>query len=129
MQQLGRGFTPSSKDVAIFDFVGNNCSLKIISKHIGQASSAKNSGANEDETAPSTQFIVYDYATPVVEVINDIRALMNGSWTEEEIDILRTHYPNEGKEVASRLQKCERESPRIHSWDESELLRIFCVLY
>ena len=83
--------------------MGNNCSLKIISKHIGQASSAKNSGANEDETAPSTQFIVYDYATPVVEVINDIRALMNGSWTEEEIDILRTHYPNEGKEVASRL--------------------------
>ena len=102
MQQLGRGFTPSSKDIAIFDFVGNNCSLKIIAEHINCANGGKSSP--DDVTAKlSSQFIVYDYASPVVEVIKDIKKFLDGIWTKEEDDILQNYYPTEGLKVSNRL--------------------------
>lgn len=101
MQQLGRGFSPSSKDVAIFDFVGNNCSLKIISKHIDVV----NGGADTKNDGPkqSSQFIVCDYATPVVELLDDINRFLNGGWAQEEDDILRVHYVSMGSKVANLL--------------------------
>ena len=101
MQQMGRGFSPSSKDVAIFDFVGNNCSLKIISKHIGSVNGG--TGAQNDGPKQSSQFIVYDYTTPVVELLDDVKRFLNGAWTQEEDDILRTHYVSMGPRVVNML--------------------------
>lgn len=101
MQQLGRGFSPSSKDVAIFDFVGNNCSLKIISKHIGAVNSG--AGTQSDEPKQSSQFITYDYATPVVELLDDVKRFLNGAWTQEEDDILRAHYADMGSKIITLL--------------------------
>ena len=101
MQQLGRGFSPNSKDVAIFDFVGNNCSLKIISKHIDSVNGG--TGAQDDGPKQSSQFIVYDYATPVMELLDDVKRFLNGNWTQEEDDILRAHYANMGAKVTALL--------------------------
>ena len=102
MQQLGRGFSPSSKDVVIFDFVGNNCSLKIIAEHINCANGGKSSP--DDVTAKlSSQFIVYDYATPVVELLDDVKRFLNGAWTQEEDNILRAHYTDMGSQVTVLL--------------------------
>jgi len=102
MQQLGRGFTPSSKDVAIFDFVGNNCNLKIIAEHIRCANGGKSS-PDDAAVKLSSQFIVYDYASPIVEVIRDIKKFLDGMWTKEEDNILRNYYPTEGLNVSKRL--------------------------
>ena len=101
MQQLGRGFSPNSKDVAIFDFVGNNCSLKIISKHIDTVNGG--SGAQDDGPKQSSQFIVYDYATPVVELLDDVKRFLNGGWTQEEDDILRANYVSMYSKVVDML--------------------------
>ena len=137
MQQLGRGFSPSSKDVAIFDFVGNNCSLKIISKHITSIKGKAN--IQNDSPKQSSQFITYDYATPIVELLEDIKQLLNGVWTEEEINILQAYYSKEGKKVAARLPgrteaacglKARELGLRIAPlpWTEEED-RIFCKYY
>ena len=106
MQQLGRGFTPGSKDVAIFDFVGNNSGLKIISGHIDYAKGITNNQTgltNNNSMEFSSQFIVYDYATPVVKVITDIKNFLSDCWTEEEDAILRANYATMGRKVASLL--------------------------
>ena len=101
MQQLGRGFSPNSKDVAIFDFVGNNCSLKIISKHFGSVNGGV--GAQNDNPKQSSQFIVYDYATPIMELLEDINRFLNGGWTQEEDDILRIYYTILGSKITTIL--------------------------
>ena len=105
MQQLGRGLTPSSKDVAIFDFVGNNCGLKLIEKHIkqteGHVGITDSTGKKGEKK--SSQFITFDYATPVLSVIRDIKAFLNGGWTEDEDNILRTNYSAMGTKVTVLL--------------------------
>ena len=131
MQQLGRGFTPSSKDIAVFDFVGNNCSLKIISEHIDYANGQTNS-QNSSDAEPSSQFIVHDYATPVVGIITDIKNLLNGVWTQEEDSILRAHYAGMGSKITALLpdrtwKACQNRAGQLGltkrasaPWTESE---------
>lgn len=99
-QQLGQCLAPGNKDVVIFDFVGNRSLIKYLSVQTEAAS--KVLGAAH-VPGKSKQVIVYDYASPVVAVLNDIQNTLNGAWLPEEDAILKSFYPAEGSLCAERL--------------------------
>lgn len=99
-QQLGRCLAPGNKDVVIFDFVGNRSSLKYISMQTEAVAGATRSAQTPKK---SRQIIVFDYASPVVAVLNKIQESLSNRWTPEEDEIIRTYYPSEGKDCIRRL--------------------------
>lgn len=101
-QQIGRAMASDNlgQQVIIFDFVGNNASLKTISTNVGEllGIAQRNTSANK-----RTQIIVKDYASEALSILNSIEELINGYWSEEEIAILREWYPKEGTGCHIRL--------------------------
>ena len=104
MQQLGRGFTPNSTNVVIYDFVANSRNLNAISTYTKRISGIP--ASNEDKNRIQhqlPQLIVYDYASSILSTIKDIKKFLNGSWTAEEDDIIRKYYQIEKGKIINRL--------------------------
>lgn len=136
-QQLGRCLAPGNQDVAVFDFVGNRCSLQYITKRTG---SAVQMFQNQRTQRKSNQIIVYDYASPIVSVLNEVRQGLNPAWTADEDAILRKHYASDGakecqrrvhgrtipaiRERARKLGLWERRHAKAVPWTEDEHERL-----
>lgn len=99
MQQLGRGLAAGVDDIIVFDFVGNNCCLKIGKRSEG----LKKALGKTKIVRHSDQFVVKDYASEVLIILKEIDQWLNGRWTQDEENILRIYYPSEGPNVYRRL--------------------------
>lgn len=98
MQQLGRCLMPGNENVAVFDFVGNKSSLKYVEAQTSLFSKPGVSKSSGSKTPfhQERQFIIWDYASSVVKILDDINSYLQGSWSPEEDEIIRKFYPNEG---------------------------------
>lgn len=112
MQQLGRCLMPGNKDVAIFDFVGNNSSLRYIET---QTSLFRGLGAKQHLTSQKSQFIVWDYASAAIDILSQIKETLFQHWTPEEDEIIRMFYPLEGGKCVKRLSRHPLSSVRARA--------------
>ena len=101
MQQLGRGLAAGAEDIIIYDFVGNNCSLKLIGERIEETGNIFDTKMSTSRK--SNQFIVKDYASEVLTILEEIDFALSNKWTPEEDDILYKYYLAEGISVVNRL--------------------------
>lgn len=91
-QQLGRCLDAKSKEPAIlFDLVNNKYSIRVINNKL-QIKTNSIFDSKRLNIVPSEQLIVNDYTKDIVDVLKEIRASLNGSWTKEEDDVLRAFY-------------------------------------
>ena len=97
MQQIGRGLDPNINDVIIFDFVANSVSLQhVMSKIAIVKSKFKNNSSSSFNI--SNQAIVYDYATPIITILNQLN-----KWSDEEIEQLKILLPKVGYKKCSEI--------------------------
>lgn len=99
-QQIGRSMSTNNKEVMVFDFVGNHCSLQTVAVRLESMKVLMN---NQDRKH-SEQIIVADYASDIIQILNEISDELKHLWTEEEDNILRQYYLVEGSKVAERLE-------------------------
>ncbi|MCD8110019.1 MAG: hypothetical protein LUE14_07960 [Clostridiales bacterium] len=98
-QQIGRALAAYNTDVIIFDFVGNRKGLETKGSAIEKAADyGKKLIKSKDE-----HVIVYDYISDAMDILKQIRELLNGAWSRDEDDIVRRYYPQEGSECVLRL--------------------------
>lgn len=123
-QQIGRGLAAGSNDATIFDFVRNDTSIKKVLARIKNMSESYQNDENEEDDSEednadnggrhvrypkiSDQFIIKDKASDILEVFDEIdeycKKVANGSWTKEELDILKENYPSIGSDVYRLLK-------------------------
>ena len=70
MQQIGRGLASNSDRLIVFDFVGNASSLKIRYGNIEVVEVSSNGSIKERKK--SNQSIIYDYTSPIINILNKI---------------------------------------------------------
>lgn len=94
LQQLGRVLDSGNKDVRvkIFDFVANHTNMKEYSDLKKNTVTWINDGIHN----PDRQVIQYDYAMEELELIDKIRHLESGQWSEEEDGLMFKYYQKEG---------------------------------
>ena len=105
MQQLGRCLMPGNEAVAIFDFVGNQSSLRYVEVHTTLFRHLN------EKTSPfqqPTQFIVWDYASAALDILLQIKESLFQHWSPEEDEIIRKYYPIEGGKCVKRLPRHPR---------------------
>lgn len=116
-QQIGRGFSSKALESAvIFDLVGNMRSVEsTLNKFLVECNYTtvrpfKGSGIWEENI--SNQHIIYDYATDILNVLDEIDRynLKVQKWTDNEIEILKKHYPTMGSAVVSMLPGRNKKS-------------------
>ena len=107
-QQIGRCLAANCDNAIIFDFVRNDTSIKNILSRLNNASKILN--INKKDMASngykiSNQFIIKDYATDILEVLEIINSIVTkySRWSETEIEILKKHYPEMGGDVCKLL--------------------------
>lgn len=131
-QQLGRCLDANSKEPAIlFDLVNNKHSIRIIQNKVRVKTNTLFDSI-KISVAPSSQLIVHDYTKDILDILEEIKISLNGSWSEEEDNILRKYYPTEGSDCYDRfinrtkIAVMQRASIlgityTEHSWTEEEL--------
>ena len=110
MQQVGRGLSPGSENVIIFDFVGNKTSIKTISSKSEQVISFGNSRKRKHSSKISAQSVVYDYASPIIDILEEIDRELGNRWTQEEDNIIINNYPSMGIKVKELLPNRTQEA-------------------
>ena len=100
LQQIGRALSSSEyiDKPIIFDFVANHSNLKTYKSVQNNTIHYINSEIKD----PCKQIIVSDYAMEEEELLQKIKDIYNGIWSDEEIRILRDNY---GKMSTKELQK------------------------
>ena len=115
LQQLGRVLDAGNCNtrVRIFDFVANHMNLR----QYGQMQDDTVRWISGNIGAPDRQVIQHDYALEQLELADKIRLLENGGWTEEEDNLLRQHYKEEGgiKKLMNLLPHRSRVSIVSHA--------------
>lgn len=136
-QQLGRGTAAKSgASLVVFDIVGNRCTLQL-----AESRKAKALGLFKREgDKKAGQIIVADYAMDALKILGQVDELLSlhKPWTAEEDEILRKHFPAEGRKVCERLPThtaaaCLARAQKLHvqfsdaykAWTAEE----DCVLY
>ena len=94
LQQLGRALNNDMADkrVTVFDFVSNY-------KKMDACIEAGNIGLMEIQRGiknPDRQIIVCDHVVELKEVLDEIRRIFLGGWTQAEEDIMRDYYNQPG---------------------------------
>lgn len=143
MQQIGRGLASYSKGLIIFDFVGNSVSayskiideknsiMDIILKTDKKSSNNSRSKSNKF----SNQNIIFDYASDILNILEEIERIRGDSWTDEEDNIIRENYPSMGKSMAHLLKHRTQDaiiarasalgvkSLRLYTKEEDEIIK------
>lgn len=90
LQQIGRALTSdmAGKRIKIFDFVANHKNLKTVQGGSGSVINWIVEGISN----PESQIVVRDYAMEELELLNRLRAVLNGAWTENEDNLVREKY-------------------------------------
>lgn len=150
MQQLGRALTPNTKDVVVFDFVGNHNSLKIVDRdtyNTGTVRKSRGHRINRTNSMISSQSIVHDYVSAVSEILEkidrDIKINLNTRtnvpWTIHEDTVLRRWYPIIGREIhtmlpgrtenacATRASQNQIRHDRKHDFTKNEAFTVKCA--
>ena len=118
-QQIGRGFSSKALESAvIFDLVGNLRSVKsTLNKFLVECDyrtirPSRTSSIWEENV--SNQYIIYDYATDILEILDEIDQynLKVQKWTNGEKDIIKKFYPIMGSEIVSMLPGRDKKSIR-----------------
>ena len=141
IQQIGRGLAGKSKDrILIFDFVGNNQSIKYLYERVNDINKelSKEESRHCKSIKYSDQTIITDYASSILEILSDINRILRNNWTKEEDDLLRKIYSNRDKivdniipgrsasSIRHRAKKLLGSRPRSYiRWtkEEDDLLR------
>lgn len=94
LQQLGRALNNDMADkrVTVFDFVSNY-------KKMDACIEAGNIGLMEIQRGimnPDRQIIVCDHVIELKEILDEIKRIFLGGWTQVEDDIVREHYNKPG---------------------------------
>lgn len=135
MQQCGRGLASGGKNPVIFDFVGNQSSIKSVALRIdGIKETYKREWQRYGPAVSGEQVIVYDYTRDFLSVIDEIKSFLSHwkHWTPEEDDILKKYYQSEKGKVATRLpgrspQLCSQRAMMLglstpqQEWSDDEL--------
>lgn len=116
VQQIGRGLAAHGQNVTIYDLVRNDTSIKkVLSRfddiedEIGDIEEeCEDNKRPEGRTRKvSSQSIIYDYATDVLNVFEEIdkygKNKRNRPWSSKEDEILREFYPTMGKRCVEKL--------------------------
>ncbi len=122
-QQIGRALhVGKATNPIIFDCVSNKALLKVTSNN-----RIKIKGTSLTKVIPeiSDQTVVYDYTKDILDVIQEIEAKLDWTWTDDEIAILHQFYPTEGMSVAKRLPNRTPDT----CLKKANELRIRCIRY
>lgn len=94
LQQLGRILDSGNKSarVKVFDFVANHTNLKEYTGLKENTITWLNQGIKD----PDRQIIQYDYAMKELELLDKIRDLESGYWTEKEDALMVQYYQKKG---------------------------------
>lgn len=144
-QQIGRAFSSNAIDNAIiFDLVGNSRSIKNTLKKFSMEPNYTIIRPLENnkvyEKIISNQHIIYDYATSILDVLEeiDLYNLKNKPWTPEEDEIIRKYYISIGAKgigeiltnrtilsIRSRAKTLKISMYNVCPWtvEEEEILR------
>ena len=108
-QQIGRGLSANCDNITIFDLVRNDTSIKSILSRLDSISEVCNTNKKEKQDSTinknlkiSNQFIVKNYATDILEILEMINR-KDKNWSSEEDDIIRKYYPVIGINVYKKL--------------------------
>ena len=118
-QQIGRSLTANGCDITIFDLVRNDMSIKKVLNRINWNSDIfsdiygyRSSNNNNHYIQISDQTIIYDYATDILTVLEEIdeysKTMHYRYWTSEEDQILIDNYSAMGAEVCKLLNNRTR---------------------
>ena len=115
-QELGRALAFDSKDVVVFDLVGNANTLDISS--INEDGIFKLGKSRANKISQIEQVAVHDYTKECLEILEQIKYMLSkNKWTDEEIEILKKYYPVEGPDCASRLNDRTRQSVKAKAFE------------
>ena len=90
LQQLGRALTTNTagERITVFDFVANHANIQL--KRDGAGSIIE--WINKEVATPQRQIIKYDYAKEEREVLDQLRSLLDPSWTPDDDQVFREIY-------------------------------------
>ena len=109
-QQLGRCLDASTREPAIlFDLVNNKYSVKVVNNKLRIKLNSM-FGSAALNVMPSEQLIVNDYTKDIIEVLKEIKESLSKNWTEEEDNLIREYYPDEGPDMYVRLPERTRHA-------------------
>ena len=139
-QQLGRCLDANSREPAIlFDLVNNKYSIKIVKNNVRiQTNSIFDSG--KINITESEQLIIKDYTKDIVDVLKEIKQQLNGTWTNEEEQLILDNYQNGIKYLQTlfpersltsirakiydlNLRLSDRELPKAWTYEEIEIIK------
>lgn len=100
LQQLGRSLE-AGKDFKpiIFDLIGNYKGLKVKQDEIERTPISIVKGIEQKTKGKRNYVIVHNFTEELDAVLDELNTVLDDSWTEEEIKILKEYYPMGGSDL------------------------------